>query len=91
MRAVKPTCDHIGCEPVSGQCLGFCGVSRFNGQPEMPIQFAGKEPVNSYFDFPEAEEEADQDMRGTMSMLAYLVLSGFALALVSVVAFLIFR
>ncbi len=59
----KSPCGFLGCDPVQGQCIGFCN----NG---MPVQM--HEPVDSYFDFPEAEEEADQDMRGGMQMLAYI-------------------
>lgn len=74
-------CGFMGCDPVQGQCIGFCN----NG---MPVQM---HDVESDFGFPEAEGEADQDMRGGMQMLAYVILFGAAVAGVLGVLYAVYR
>ena len=69
-------CGFMGCDPVKGQCIGFCN----NG---MPVQM--HEPVDSYFDFPEAEVLEEQDVKAGMQMLAYTMLAPAAAALLAAV------
>ena len=54
----------------------------------MPVQM--HEP-DSYFEFPEAEDEADQDVRGGMHMLAYAVLITMAACVVLGVLYAVYR
>jgi len=55
----------------------------------IPIQFAGPEPLDSTFEFP--EEEADQDMRSGMQMLAYGVAISMAVCVVLGVLYAVYR
>jgi len=77
----KPPCGFMGCDPVKGQCIGFCN----NG---MPVQM--HEP-DSYFEFPESEDEADQDMISGMQMLAYVILFTGAVTVCTVASIWFFR
>lgn len=91
MTNFKTRCGYIGCEPLSGQCLGFCGESNFTAKPKMPVQFAGPEPEESNLDFDFTEEDDSQDENGGMQMLAYAVLITMAACVVLGVLYAVYR
>ena len=86
----NPQCEFLGCDPVSGQCIGFCeDFKRFESRQavkEMPIQFADDE---SYFDFPEAENEAQETLSG-MRGLAIAILASCVTVIVLTAAVVFF-
>ena len=71
MTKYKPRCSYIGCDPVEGQCLGFCESK------EMPVQFAEPEPVES--DLPQAS--------GDVWDKVFLCLAGLLLGLMAKIFF----
>ena len=78
MRAAKPTCDYLGCNPVQGQCLGFCD--------SMPIKFAGPEPLDSEIEFPQPwEQDEKSSMRGLATALVFSTAMVVVLGVLAVV------
>lgn len=76
--AQKQPCEFLGCDPVSGQCIGFCEEAKRSEKrqaiKEMPVQFADDE---SYFDFPEAENEARETLSGMRGLAIAMLVSAF--------------
>ena len=79
MTNLKPRCEYLGCEPVQGQCLGFCEGSACKSAPIIPIQFAGSEPLDSTFEYPDSEQD-HRSMKG----LAWAIVISFVMLCIHV-------
>lgn len=74
-------CGFINCNPIQGQCLGFCESEGYG--LGMPVQFSGPEPLDSYFDFPEAESEAKEERSSMRGLALAIVLSAVSVAVMT--------